>query len=389
MSKTDETHRETRLMHYGRGPLPGPANPPVMRASTVLHDTVVSYRDTKARRETDDAVLSYGRRGTTTAHALAAAIADLEGGEACFLFPTGVAAVAGAIAPFIAAGDHVLCVDTIFPATRSYCDDALARMGVTVDYFPWDTTDLTDHARPETKLVIVESPASQTYEVMDLPALCADAHARDLLVVADSTYGSGWLYRPLELGCDVSVIAGTKYLGGHADVMMGAVSAKGGAVAPLRRHTAMTGQTLGPDDAYNTLRGMRTLALRLERHEATALALARWLRDRPEVTRVLHPALPGHPGRETWARDASGTNGLLTVEFTQGFDTEDFIDRLALFSVGSSWGGFESLAMPCAPEAGRTYPNPDRTGPMVRLHAGLEHVDDLIADLARALAAPA
>lgn len=373
--------RETKLAHYGRMATPGPANPPIVKASTILHDTVASYKATKAARETDDAVLSYGRRGTTTAHQLAAALADLEGGEACFLFPTGVAAVAGALTPYLGAGDHLLVVDTIFPATRSYCEKSLKRNGVTVDYIPWDTTDLTPYVKPETKLVMVESPASQTYEVMDLPALCASAHAHDLLVAADNTYGSGWLYRPLELGCDLSVVAGTKYIGGHADAMMGAVIAKGRAVGPLRAHTAMSGQTLGPDEAYACLRGLRTLGLRLERHGENGLALAQWFMDQPEVAKVHHPGLPGHPGHAVWQRDASGSNGLLTVEFKAGFDAEGFVDRLALFSIGSSWGGFESLAMPSSPDAGRLFPE-DRAGAMIRFHAGLEHIDDLVADLA-------
>ncbi|RVV96965.1 cystathionine beta-lyase [Mesobaculum littorinae] len=374
--------RETKLMHYGRTATPGPANPPIMRASTILHDTVESYRATKAARATDDAVLSYGRRGTTTAHQLAAALADLEEAEACFLFPTGVAAVAGALTPYLGAGDHLLVVDTIFPATRSYCDTVLARNGVEVDYFPWDTIDLSDYVRPNTRMVLAESPASQSYEVMDLPALCRDAHDRGLIVATDNTYGSSWLYRPLALGCDLSIVAGTKYIGGHADTMMGAVAARGPAVDALRRHTAMTGQTLGPDDAYACLRGLRTLGLRMERHGENADRLVAWFQTRPEVAEVLHPGLPGHPGSRIWARDACGCNGLLTVGFREGFDAEAFVDRLRLFSVGSSWGGFESLAMPAAPDSGRRFPRPDRgAGQMIRFHAGLEHACDLIADL--------
>ncbi|MDP2779711.1 cystathionine beta-lyase [Devosia sp.] len=374
-------NRETKLMHYGRVSLPGPANPPVMRASTILHDTVGSYQDTKRRRENDDAILSYGRRGTTTAHALAAAICDLEGAEACFLFPSGVAAVAGAIAPYVGAGDSLLVVDTIFPATRTYCEGVLARNGITIDYFPWDTTDLSAFVKPNTKAVMVESPASQTFEVMDLPALCKDAHARDLVVIADNTYGSSWLYRPLDLGCDVSVVAGTKYLGGHADVMMGAAAAKGPATPRLRQHSQMTGQTLGPDDAYNCLRGIRTLGLRLDRHQENGFALADWLKARDEVQAVLHPGLPEHPGAKVWARDATGCNGLFSVIFAEGFDAEGLVDRLSLFAIGSSWGGFESLAMPSDPNAGRMFQDTARTGPMVRFHAGLEHIDDLIADM--------
>ena len=380
-------HRETKLMHYGRGALPGPANPPVVRASTILHDTVGSYQETKRLREEDDSVLSYGRRGTTTAHTLAEAIRDLEGGDACFLFPTGVAAVAGAIAPFVGAGDHLLVIDTVFGATRTYCDKILTAAGVEVSYFPWETVDLGPYVRANSKAVVVESPASITFEVADLPALSADARARGLTVIADNTYGSGWLYRPLELGCDVSVIAGTKYLGGHADVMMGAATATGAATAKLRTHTHMTGQTIGPDDAYACLRAMRTLGLRLERHQDNALALAAYFGTRPEVSTVLHPGLPGHPGAQTWARDASGTNGLLSVVFETEFDAEAFADRLTLFAIGSSWGGYESLAQPVSPETSRTFPNSQRNGPMIRFHAGLEHIDDLIADLDASFAA--
>lgn len=379
--------RETRLCHYGQPPRPGPANPPVVRASTILHDTVESYRDTKHRRESDDSVLSYGRRGTTTAHALMEAIADLEGAEGTWLFPSGVAAIASALMALLRPGDRVLMVDTVFGATRSFCEEMLAEFDVSIDSFPSGTSDLAPFTRPGTRLAFVESPGSQTYEVMDLPALCASAHRAGLTVVADNTYGSGWLYRPIALGCDLSIIAGTKYLGGHADVMMGAVSARGEAAARLRRAVHLSGQTLAPDEAYATLRGMRTLPLRLERHERNALALAGWLAERPEVLGVLHPALPGHPGHEIWRRDATGSNGLLSVVFVPGFDSEALLDRLRLFGVGSSWGGFESLAMPISPE--RTRPSlagfPPESG-IVRFHAGLEHVEDLIADLDAAFA---
>ncbi|WP_417264040.1 cystathionine beta-lyase [Celeribacter sp.] len=380
--------RETKLCHYGQPSRPGPANPPVVRASTILHDTVASYRATKAARETDDSVLSYGRRGTTTAHALMEAIADLEGGEGAWLYPTGVAAIAAALMALVRPGDHLLLVETIFGATRTYCDKVLAEFGVSYDLYPAATTDLTPYIRDNTRLVFVETPGSQTYEVMDLPALCASAHAAGLIVVADNTYGSGWLCQPLTLGCDVSIIAGTKYLGGHADVMMGSVSARGEAADLVRKATHLSGQSLAPDEAYATLRGIRTLALRLERHEQNALALAAWLDARPEVLRVLHPGLPGHPGHEIWKRDASGSNGLLSVVFALGIDTEALLDNLQLFGVGSSWGGFESLAMPIAPERSRpSLMGLPEEAQIVRFHAGLEHAEDLIADLEAGLTA--
>ncbi|MEX3010641.1 cystathionine beta-lyase [Hoeflea sp. TYP-13] len=379
--------RETKLVHYGRPTMPGPANPPVIRASTILHDKIASFRDTKIRRETDDSLLSYGRRGTTTAHALADAISDLEAGDATFLFPSGVAAMASAISAFAAAGDHVLIVDTVFGATRAFCEEQFDRNQVEFDFIPWNTVDLSPWVKPWTRAVVVESPASQTFEVMDLPALCKSAKTHGLTVIADNTYGSGWLYRPLELGCDISVVSGTKYLSGHADLMMGAACARGDACTPLRSFVHGTGQTLSPDDAYACLRGMRTLGLRLAHHGQSSLALANWLSARPEVARVFHPGLEGHAGHEIWARDAVGCNGLLSVRFNAGFHLESFLDRLKLFSIGASWGGFESLALPVYPDQHRSLEaesEDEASGPMVRFHAGLEHAEDLVDDLQNA-----
>lgn len=374
--------RETKLCHYGQPQRPGPANPPVVRASTILHDSVASYRDIKKRRESDDSVLSYGRRGTTTAHALMEAIADLEGADGAWVFPTGVAAISATLMALLRPGDHLLLVDTVFGATKSFCKDVLAGFGIRFDLFPCGTTDITPYIKPETKLVYVESPGSQTYEVMDLPALAGSAHQAGLIVVADNTYGSGWLYRPITLGCDVSIIAGTKYLGGHADVMMGAVSAKGAVAQRIRSAVHASGQTLAPDEAYATLRGIRTLSLRLERHEQNALTLVDWFAKRPEVLGVLYPGLANHPGHTIWKRDSIGSNGLFSVVFQPGFDSEALLDRLQLFAIGSSWGGFESLAMPISPERDRPslagYPE---DAPLVRFHAGLEHIDDLIENL--------
>ncbi|NLV00287.1 cystathionine beta-lyase [Marinomonas sp. UCMA 3892] len=377
-------HRSTKLLHYGRTLSPGTANPPIVRASTILHDTVAAYKDTKIRRENDDSVLSYGRRGTTTAHELAAAINDLEGGDGCFLFPTGIAAIAGAISAYVGAGDHLLVVDTIFSATRTYCEKQLTRNGVEIEYFPWNTTDISPYLKSNTKVVMIESPASQTYEVMDLPKLCESAHEHDLIVIADNTYGSSWLYQPLELGCDVSVIAGTKYLGGHADVMMGAAVVKKHAMNPLRSLVHITGQTLSPDEAYACLRGMRTLDLRLQRHGENSLAVAKWLLQRAEVKSILHPGLQDHPGYKIWQRDAIGCNGLLSVEFNENIDVEKLLDNLRLFSIGTSWGGFESLALPIDPQKERIFNNEFTSYNMVRFHIGIEHIDDILADFSSA-----
>lgn len=377
--------RETKLLHYGRGKLPAPANPPVVRASTILHDSVESYVDTLKRRDADDSVLSYGRRGTTTAHALMQAVNDLEGGDGCWLFPTGVAAIATTLQAFLHHGDHMLITETAFHATKTVCENFLQPNGVEVDTIPWDATDLAKWIKPETKVVFVESPGSDTLEVTDLPALCKSAHEHGALVIADNTYGSGWLYRPLQLGCDVSIIAGTKYLSGHADVMMGAATARGEAVAPLRKAVLASGQTLAPDEAYATLRGMRTLNLRMERHQQNALEVVRWLAAQVEVTSVLHPDLPQHPGHETWQRDATGSNGLVTVVFNDDFDVTGFLDRLKLFSIGSSWGGFESLAKTVKSPTYHSNSGTQRSQNIVRLHIGLEHIADILEDLESAI----
>ena len=376
--------RETKLMHYGRSPQPGPANPPVVRASTILHETVASFRDTNKRREKDDTVLSYGRRGTTTAYALADAICDLEGGDASFLFPTGIAALAGAISAYSSSGDHVLIVDTIFPATRTYCENQLRRNGVEIDYFPADAIDIDEWVKPNTKAVILETPGSNTFDIMDLGKFCSNAKKHNLIIIADNTYGSGWYYRPLEFGCDVSVIAGTKYLSGHADVMMGIATSRQEISAPLRQLVHNTGQILAPDEAYACLRGMRTLNLRLERHEQTGFAIANWLSNRDEVMEVLHPGLSSHPRSEIWKRDSSGCNGMFSVKFKSDFAADDFMDSLTLFSIGTSWGGFESLVMPIEPYKNRKYKPENISLPMIRFQTGLEHQDDLLDDLSNA-----
>lgn len=377
--------RETKLLHYGREPLPAPANPPVVRASTILHDTLESYEDTLRRRNADDSVLSYGRRGTTTAHALMAAINDLEGGDGCWLFPSGVAAIATALQAYLHQGDHLLLSETAFHATRTVCENFLEPNGVRVDSVPFNATDLSKWLRPETKAVFVESPGSDLLEVMDLPALCESAHEHGVIVIADNTYGSGWLYQPLQLGCDVSIIAGTKYLSGHADVMMGAATARGDARDQLRQAVLSCGQTLAPDEAYATLRGMRTLNLRFERHEENGLAVAHWFESRNEVERVLHPALAEHPGHAIWKRDASGTNGLVTVVFDDKVDIPKFLDALQLIAIGSSWGGFESLAKKVRPSRILADAGMRERNNIVRFHIGLEHIADIIDDLETAL----
>ncbi len=376
--------RETKLLHYGRDDLPAPANPPVVRASTILHQSLESYSDTIASRENDDSVMSYGRRGTTTAHALMHAINDLEGGDGCWLFPSGVAAIATSMQAFLHKGDHLLIAETAFHAAHTVCREFLEPNGVEVETIPWDVVDVAPWLKPNTKVVFVESPGSETMEVMDLPGICASARNQNVLVMADNTYGSGWFYQPLQLGCDVSIIAGTKYLSGHADVMMGAATARGAAAQKLRKTVLAAGQTLAPDEAYATLRGMRTLSLRLERHQTSALAVAQWLENQAPVIDVLHPGSVNHAGHEIWARDSSGTNGLIAVVFSSEFDTRLFLNSLQLFAIGSSWGGFESLAKTVQRKEYATNFGRRQSDNIVRLHIGLEHLSDILEDLEHA-----
>ena len=386
---------DTLLVHAGRrrdlthgpGARRGIVNPPVWRASTVLFDTLAELDASNAAPEDG---LNYGARGTPSQWALEEALTDLDpGGAGTRLFPTGVAALATALLTVLKAGDHLLVTDSAYDPTRFIADRLLAPLGIAVDYYdPLIGGDIAAVVRPDTRAIVVETPGSLTFEVQDIPAIVAVAKARGIATILDNTWATPLLFPSMAFGVDLSMQALTKYVGGHADVMGGAVTANAAWWPRLKATTHRLGQYVSPDDCALALRGLRTMALRLRRHEASAIEVATWLRGHPEVERVLHPALPGDPGHDVWARDFKGASGLFGFTLTQGTraDTAVLIDDLAHFGIGFSWGGYESLVLPVEPNRTRTATRFDSAGPLIRLHIGLEDPSDLIADLDAGLA---
>jgi cystathionine beta-lyase len=371
--------QDTLIVTLGRDPEAnfGFVNPPVYHGSTILHPT---YKVLKERAQP----FTYGRRGTPTTVALQETVAGLEGGHKTVLTPSGLAAVTTALLSHLKTGDHLLMVDSAYGPTRHFCDTILKRNGVEVQYYaPRIGAGIASLMKPNTAVVFTESPGSVTFEVQDLPAIAKAAHAAGALVILDNTWASPAFFKPFEHGADISIQAITKYLCGHSDVMMGAITADEAAwPATLAGHGAL-GQCVAPDDVYLVLRGIRTLSVRLERHMKTGVALARWLEARPEVAHVIHPALPSHPDHAIWKRDFTGASGLFSIVLKPCSDKAlaAMLDHLEFFGMGFSWGGFESLIVPQDIEKIRTATSPDHGGPILRIHAGLEDPSDLLADL--------
>ncbi|WP_103308519.1 MULTISPECIES: cystathionine beta-lyase [unclassified Pseudomonas] len=379
----------TRLVHGARtakGVGARPVNVPVSRLSTVLFDNLAQMRDARARRDSER-VLSYGARGNPTAFALEDLVTELEGGYRTRLFGTGLAAVAQTFLAYLRPGDHVLITDAVYAPVRRVARDFLEAFGIEVDYFAPDGSDLPGRLQANTKMVYTEVPGSLLYELCDLPAIAALCKPRGILLAVDNTWGAGVLYRPLALGADISIMALTKYLSGHSDVVMGSVCTRQEAWPALAAMSDSFGNTVSPDDAYLVLRGARTLVPRLDTHERQALEIAHWLQAQPQVKRVFHPALPEHPGHGLWQRDFNGSNGLLSFELREHDDAylERFIDALQVFGLGASWGGFESLVT-VADTQDRQRAEDRALNPVVRLHVGLEDVEVLIEDLRRGFA---
>lgn len=384
MSKSSGSSRAgrgpgTRLVHAGRDPSKqhGFVNTPIYRGSTVIFPTLEAYES-----RSQDYV--YGRRGTPTVRALEEAIANLEGGARTVLTPSGLAAIATALLAFVRAGDHILVADSVYRPTRHFCDGMLARLGIETTYYdPRIGKDIAALMRPNTRLVFAESPGSQTFEMQDLPALAHAAHAAGAVLLADNTWASPLYCQPLALGADVSIQAATKYIVGHADAMLGAVTANPAAAAAVVAAHGDMGQCPGPEDAFLGARGLRTLQVRLERHWRSGVEIAAWLRERPEVARVFHPALPGDPGHDLWQRDYRGASGLFAIELEPVPKTAlaAMLDGFSLFAMGASWGGYESLCLPFDATGYRTATAWAPAGPTLRLHVGLEDVADLKADL--------
>ncbi len=381
----------TRVVQAGRRKewTGGIVNPPVWRASTILYDSIADLRD-NAGKDTHHR-LYYGRRGTPTQWSLADALTSLEpGAEATFLYPSGVAAIAAALLSVLSPGDELLLVDSAYDPTRGQAMQLLKRFGITTRFYdPLIGAGIAELIGPATKAIFMESPGSLTFEVQDVPAIVAVAKRHGLVTLLDNTWATPLFFPAIEKGVDLTILAATKYVVGHSDVMLGSVTAAPGHFAKLRDMSHLLGQVASPDDSWLGSRGLRTMAVRLAQHQRSALEIARWLEDRPEVAQVLHPALPSCPGHAIWARDFKGSSGLFSFVLNGGDEAARaaLIDRLDLFGIGYSWGGFESLAIPADPARIRTAAPRDYAGPMVRLQIGLEDTADLIADLERGLAA--
>ena len=380
MSKGTKTQKEaTRLAHAGREPARqhGFVNTPIYRGSTVLFPTV-------ARLEANAQDFTYGRMGTPTVNALEEAIAELEGGYRTLLTPSGLSAIATALFAFVSAGDEILVADTVYRPNRRFCDNVLKRLGVTTIYYdPLIGAGIKSLITKKTRVVFAESPGSQTFEVQDVPAIVKAAHAAGAVVILDNTWATPLYFKPFAHGVDVSIQAATKYIVGHADAMLGAITATEEASRAVEKAHEDLGLCPGPEDVYLGLRGLRSLGVRLERHQRSGLEMAHWLAGRPEVARVLHPALPSDPGHALWKRDFTGASGLFSIILkpcTQGA-VAAMLDGLTLFSMGYSWGGFESLILPFDPADYRTTTTWQAEGPALRLHIGLEDVEDLKTDL--------
>jgi cystathionine beta-lyase len=381
----------TRVVQGGRRPewTGGIVNPPVWRASTILYDSIADLR-ANAGRDTHHR-LYYGRRGTPTQWSLADALTSLEpGAEATFLYPSGVAAIAAALLSVLSPGDELLLVDSAYDPTRGQAMQLLKRFGVTTRFYdPMIGAGIEGLIGPNTKAIFLESPGSLTFEVQDVPAIVAVARRHGLTTLLDNTWATPLFFPAIEKGIDLTILAATKYVVGHSDVMLGSVTAAPGQFAKLRDMSHLLGQVASPDDSWLGSRGLRTMAVRLMQHQASALRIAEWLSARPEVAQVLHPALPSCPGHDVWARDFKGSSGLFSFVLNGGDEAARaaLIDALDHFGIGYSWGGFESLAIPADPARIRTAAPRDYAGPLVRLQIGLEDADDLIADLDRGLAA--
>lgn len=376
---------DTVLAHAGRDPRAnhGIVNPPVYHASTVLFPTVAAMEESGKDPYSG---VRYGRYGTPTTHAFEEAVAALDGGEKCVQVSSGQAALTGALLAFLKSGDHLLMTDSCYGPTRRFCGQFLARFGVETTYYdPAIGAGIAALIRPNTKVVYLESPGSITFEVQDTPAIAAAARKAGVKVLIDNTWASGLFFKPFQHGADVAIYAATKYIVGHSDAMLGAITMRDEDFYAVK-HSAMTlGNSAGPDDCYLGLRGLRTIGVRMRQHQENGLTVARWLQARPEVTRILHPALPQDPGHRLWKRDFTGASGLFAfiVKPTPKKAIDAMLDGMELFGMGFSWGGFESLILPENLDGARTALPWRETGTLIRVHIGLESPDDLIKDLER------
>ncbi|MFZ8818001.1 cystathionine beta-lyase [Klebsiella michiganensis] len=390
-----DKHLDTALVHAGRSKkyTLGSVNSVIQRASSLVFDTVEAKKHATRNRAKGE--LFYGRRGTLTHFSLQEAMCELEGGAGCALFPCGAAAVANTILAFVEQGDHILVTNTAYEPTQDFCTKILAKLGVTTGWFdPLIGGDIARLVQPNTRVVFLESPGSITMEVHDVTAIVAAVRrvAPEAIIMIDNTWAAGVLFKALEFGIDISIQAGTKYLIGHSDAMVGTAVSNERCWAQLRENAYLMGQMVDADTAYMTSRGLRTLAVRLRQHHESSLQIAEWLAQHPQVARVNHPALPGSKGHEYWKRDFTGSSGLFSFVLNKRLTDAElsaYLDHFSLFSMAYSWGGFESLILANQPEhiaAIRPDAEVDFSGTLIRLHIGLENVTDLLDDLAAGFA---
>lgn len=368
-----------------RGALTGPVvNVPVWRASTHLYENVAALEAGKSGNQ--DGRFFYGRRGSPTQWSLAEALTEMEPGAfGTMLYPSGVAAIACALLSVLKTGDVLLMTDNAYDPSRSLADGFLKRFGVETRYFDPLITDYDSLFCDRTKAILLESPGSLTFEVQDIPAICAAAKKHNVVTLLDNTWATSYFHTALDKGVDMAILSATKYIVGHSDVMMGSVTTHEKYWTRLRQTAQHLGQTVSPDDAYLASRGLRTLSVRMKAHEVSALHIAKWLQAQSDVAAVFHPALPDCPGHAFWKRDFTGSAGLFSfIHKGDAATAATFVDALELFGIGYSWGGFESLALPVQPEKYRSAVAWDKEGTLIRLQIGLEDTDDLVADLEQA-----
>ncbi|OOF45404.1 cystathionine beta-lyase [Rodentibacter trehalosifermentans] len=380
----------TTLVHAGRNKrvTQGSVNPVIQRASSLVFDTIAEKKHCTKNRYKGE--LFYGRRGTLTHFALQDLMCEMEGGEGCYLYPCGAAAVTNAILSFVKSGDHILMSGAAYEPTQDFCNIVLKKMQVDTTYYdPLMGESIAQLIQPNTTVLFLEAPSSLTMEVPDIPAIVKAARAvnPDIVIMIDNTWGAGVLFKALEYGIDISIQAGTKYLVGHSDVMIGTAVANARTWDQLREHSYLMGQMVDADSAYTTARGIRTLAVRLKQHHESSIKVAKWLSEQPQVKAVYHPALPSCPGHEFFQRDFHGASGLFSFELTQRLTDEQvaqFMEHFKLFTMAYSWGGFESLILCNQPEEiAKIRPNITRklTGSLIRVHIGFEDPDELMEDL--------
>ncbi|MFT5136671.1 MAG: cystathionine beta-lyase [Arenicella sp.] len=393
MENKTKLKNDTKLIQLGRQKkwTGSAVNPSIVRASTIIFENVAQMQESnRLVAQGATGVESYGRRGTSTTHAFAAAIADLDNAAGCYVYPCGASAITASLLSFLSAGDHLLMVDSVYEPTRHFCANTLGRLGITTSYYdPMLGADIEQLIQTNTKVIFMEAPGSLTMEVQDVPAITKVAKRHKVITMIDNTYATSVNFKPLDFGVDIAIQSATKYICGHSDVMLGVACANQAAWNTLHRNSYDLGLCASADDIYTGLRGIRTLGVRLRQHDANAMQVAKWLDGRDEVDHIRHPAFSSCPGSDVFKRDFDGGNGLFSFVLNRGDDQSVavLVDSLRHFKIGFSWGGYESLILPASNlSAKRSATQWKVNGPLLRVHIGLEDPSDLIQDLEQGFA---